>query len=456
MEIKHLCFLLMFVSSAVAVKNGMNRPMAGGLFDPPDMTSVPQEVVENALIKFESTRDRLESRYGYSLTKPSVTQVKSQVVRGMMYHVTLIAGSITSPKDFSSVRPAAGKDFIQCTVRVWSQPMMNSERRLSVEAQELSITDDCQAADMTKYMDAYRDQFDKFLMKFKRGYRKNDGTNEYEYRFLVFVQNMLTVEMLNQFEKGTAKYGPTKFADMTEAEFHSIQSGPLKTTGITKQAAIPQGPVPQEYDWRDHGAVTPVKNQGQCGSCWAFSAIGNIEGQWQIKKGQLISLSEQELVDCDKVDLGCEGGEMRDAYEALIKLGGVMTEEAYPYRGENEKCKFNVSKVEVKINGYVNISKNETEMAGWLAAHGPISIGINALMMQFYFGGIAHPWKIFCNPDTLDHGVLIVGYAVKDGEPYWIVKNSWGEDWGEKGYYLVYRGDGTCGLNLDNTSCIVD
>nr|XP_054759708.1 uncharacterized protein LOC129265800 [Lytechinus pictus] len=109
MEMKHVCLLLMFVSSAVAVKNGMNRPMAGGLFDPPDMTSVPQEVVENALMKFESVRDRLESRYGYSLTKPSVTQVKSQVVRGMMYHVTLIAGSIRSPKDFSSVRLAAGK-----------------------------------------------------------------------------------------------------------------------------------------------------------------------------------------------------------------------------------------------------------------------------------------------------------------------------------------------------------
>ncbi|XP_030855207.1 cathepsin L-like [Strongylocentrotus purpuratus] len=453
MEIKTLCILLMFVGIAVAVKNRMEKGMAGGIFDSAKPKSIPQDVVESALVKFESMRARLEGRYGRSLTRPSVTQVKVQVVRGLMYHVTIIAGLSPTPKESKSVRPEVQKDFFECHIKVWSQPKMNSESSLSLKAQDFSITKDCQASDIK---DEYRDLFDKFLMTFKREYRQNDGTNEYEYRYSVFVQNMLTVEMFNQFEQGTAKYGPTKFADMTEAEFRKLQSGPLKKTGIKKQAAIPQGPVPEEYDWRSHGAVTPVKNQGMCGSCWAFSAIGNMEGQWQIKKGELISLSEQELVDCDKVDGGCEGGEMRDAYEAVIKLGGAMSEEKYPYRGENEKCKFNMTDVRVKINGYVNISKNETEMAGWLAAHGPISIGINALMMQFYFGGIAHPWKIFCNPDSLDHGVLIVGYGVKDGEPYWIVKNSWGKDWGEEGYYLVYRGDGTCGLNLDNTSCIVD
>ena len=108
------------------------------------------------------------------------------------------------------------------------------------------------------------------------------------------------------------------------------------------------------------------------------------------------------------------------------------------------------------INSSVKISHNEDDMKAWLYKNGPISIGINANAMQFYWGGISHPWRIFCNPDNLDHGVLIVGYGVsKKGVPYWIIKNSWGEDWGEKGYYLAYRGAGVCGLNTNGTSAVV-
>nr|KAG5712909.1 hypothetical protein BaRGS_007506 [Batillaria attramentaria] len=124
-----------------------------------------------------------------------------------------------------------------------------------------------------------------------------------------------------------------------------------------------------------------------------------------------------------------------------MKLGGLETEDEYSYEGRDDKCKFNRSEVAVKINGAVNISSDENEIKAWLYKNGPISVGINAFAMQFYWGGISHPWKIFCDPSELDHGVLIVGYGVKDGEPYWIIKNSWGEDWGEKSVEEEDSGD---------------
>ncbi|ESP02306.1 hypothetical protein LOTGIDRAFT_172186 [Lottia gigantea] len=268
---------------------------------------------------------------------------------------------------------------------------------------------------------------------------------------------MKKARKLQDVEKGTAKYGPTIFADLTEDEFGvRLNSKPWDLSIRPKDnAVIPQDPAPKAWDWRDHGVVTPVKNQGSCGSCWAFSTTGNVEGQWAIKKQKLVSLSEQELVDCDKVDQGCNGGLPSQAYDAIMKLGGLETEKEYGYKGYDEKCFFKKSDVAAKINGSVKISENEDDMAAWLAKNGPISIGINAFAMQFYMGGIAHPWKIFCNPKKLDHGVLIVGYGVEGSKPYWIIKNSWGESWGEKGYYLLYRGGGVCGVNTMCTSATV-
>lgn len=301
--------------------------------------------------------------------------------------------------------------------------------------------------------------FTEFKAAFGRVYV--DDTEE-QFRFSVFQKNMKTAAKLQQTEKGSARYGASKFADVTEEEFRKYSTSgrwDLSHNPALKPAVIPRTPAPPAWDWRNHSAVTEVKNQGMCGSCWAFSTTGNIEGVWAIAKKQLVSLSEQELVDCDKLDEGCNGGLPSQAYQEILRLGGLETEGKYPYDAKDEACKFKTSDVRVYINGSLNISSDEGEMAAWLAENGPISIGINAMAMQFYMGGVSHPWSFLCNPNNLDHGVLIVGYDTKVGmlknTPYWIVKNSWGPDWGEKGYYLVYRGGGTCGLNKMPTSAVV-
>jgi len=300
----------------------------------------------------------------------------------------------------------------------------------------------------------YAEQFSQFKLEHRRLYASHQEETQ---RFQVFCENMQKIEKIQSMEQGTAKYGVNQFADMSESEFKQMYLGlrPAMSVQQLPKAEIPKGPVPDSWDWRDHGAVTAVKNQGSCGSCWAFSTTGNVEGQWAIQKKKLLSLSEQELVDCDKVDEGCNGGLPSQAYDAIMKLGGLETEKDYGYKGYDEKCHFNKSDVAVKVTGAVNISQDENEIKAWLYHNGPISIGINAFAMQFYWGGVAHPWKLFCNPKELDHGVLIVGYGEEKGKPYWIVKNSWGPSWGREGYYYVYRGDGTCGLNTMCTSATV-
>ena len=176
----------------------------------------------------------------------------------------------------------------------------------------------------------------------------------------------------------------------------------------------------------------------------------------------MLSLSEQELVDCDKRDNGCNGGLPENAYKTLLEIGGLETEDDYGYDGKDEKCKFNRTKVAARVSGGVEIGQNETQMAQWLLKNGPISVGLNANAMQFYRGGVSHPFKFLCDPSGIDHGVLIVGFGEHDYPmfhkkmPFWTIKNSWGTGWGESGYYRLYRGDGSCGINLLTSSAIVE
>jgi len=192
-----------------------------------------------------------------------------------------------------------------------------------------------------------------------------------------------------------------------------------------------------------------VKNQEQCGSCWAFATVANIEGAGFVANKKLLSLSEQELVDCDKTsDSGCQGGLPQNAYVDMIKNKlGLESESAYPYVARDGSCKAKASAEQAFISGWKSISTDEDQIAASLTHYGPLAIGINAGLMQMYQGGVAHPSKAACDPTQLDHGVAIVAFGVDKGTKYWTIRNSWGPDWGENGYYRIIRGVGACGLN---------
>ncbi|KAL3873003.1 hypothetical protein ACJMK2_036166 [Sinanodonta woodiana] len=449
--------------------HGSKRQLAGG-YHHADSNS--QAVQSAAVFAVDAMNKQSNSLYKTMLVE--VSSAQEQVVAGMNYKLVLLVGESSTCKNdgttgLTLLNCPVDQRKHNCEVVVWDQPWRTPRYQLtSFHCQPKQLVDP-KAPGEVKAGDAVMIGVNSMLgqdkcnytmfVDFQRKYNKSYGSNKAEQkRFLIFCNNMKKAQKLKETDKGTAQYGATIFADLTEDEFRRYVGKPwdLSANEGMRKAEIPVGPIPDAFDWRDHNAVTPVKNQGSCGSCWAFSTTGNIEGQWAIKKKELISLSEQELVDCDKVDEGCEGGLPSQAYKEIIRLGGLESESEYQYKGRDEKCSFIQKDVKVFINDSVAISSNENEMAAWLSQNGPISIGINAFAMQFYMGGISHPYKFLCNPKNLDHGVLIVGFGTQSGKPYWIIKNSWGESWGEKGYYYVYRGDGVCGLNTMCTSAVID
>jgi len=301
-----------------------------------------------------------------------------------------------------------------------------------------------------------QEKFQEFEQQFGKVYSQEERAR----RSAIFAYNCKQMRDLRRVEHGSAVYSHlTPFADLTRDEF--AQRNGFKTELVlevsTLKLAEPlnTSSLPDNFDWVEKGAVNPVKNQGTCGSCWAFATVANIEGAGFVENKKLLSLSEQELVDCDKVtgDVGCKGGLPSNAYKDMIQNKiGLELESAYPYVAKDDTCKASASAEKAFIKDFVTISTDEDQIAAALMKYGPLAIGINAGPMQWYMGGVAHPWSILCNPKQLDHGVAIVGFGIDSGKKYWKIRNSWGATWGEKGYYRIFRGAGVCGLNTMVTS----
>ena len=290
-------------------------------------------------------------------------------------------------------------------------------------------------------------KFQKFMNKYNKKYA---SIREFLGRYTVFKRNVMkTLKKKNL----SYKTGITKFFDLTRQEFAktylNLNYGAINVINVKPYKVKAKNDAPDSWDWRDNGAVGPVKDQMACGSCWAFSTVGNLEGLYAIEKGTYVAFSEQMLVDCDTYDSGCNGGLMENAFTYLADVGGIMKEEDYPYTGYDGSCQADPSKfVDMTITGYKLFCDfeacDENDMKEWLYDTAPLSVALNADPLMDYTSGVIDDDS--CDPAYLDHGVTLVGYGTDDGD-YWIVKNSWGDSWGEDGYFRMRRGKGTCGIN---------
>uniref|UniRef100_A0A915PX29 Cathepsin L-like n=1 Tax=Setaria digitata TaxID=48799 RepID=A0A915PX29_9BILA len=283
-------------------------------------------------------------------------------------------------------------------------------------------------------------------------------------RLMTFIQNIEKIRQHNErYERGeeTYKMGINKFTDALPEEIKKINGYRRGKKQLHKaKKTITQISVgkrlPKKIDWRIIGAVTPVKDQGNCGSCWAFSATGALEGQHFRRTGHLVSLSEQNLLDCSKSfgNFGCDGGQMDSAFEYVKANSGIDSEASYPYEGKDDRCRYsNRTRVSTDI-GEIDLRESERALKEAVALIGPIASAMDARFLYLYDGGIFAPTG--CSAEMLDHAVLVTGYGTEkipmsNGTmrlvDYWIVKNSWGKNWGEDGYFRIIRNENnTCGI----------
>jgi len=277
-------------------------------------------------------------------------------------------------------------------------------------------------------------------------------------RLAIFTENLNFVARHNQ-EAAAGKHTFTvemnKYAAMSREEYKAMLGFRPAANAVRNAVAINGSSAPASIDWRQKGAVTPVKNQGQCGSCWAFSAVGALEGANFIKTGKLVSLSEQELLDCDKVDGACNGGLMDNAFDFVEQNGGIDTEDDWKYLARQTiffRCPASKkAKHAGTCSAHTDVPANDESQLQLASAQQPVSVAIDASgpSFQLYKSGI------MSNTDcgtTLDHGVLLVGYGTEGTQDYWIVKNSWGAAWGEEGYIRFARNvadkAGECGIAM--------
>jgi len=304
-------------------------------------------------------------------------------------------------------------------------------------------------------------EMQRLFLQFIQDYHKSYQHDEYYYRYQNFKNNLDQIYALNSKPGQTARYDINKFSDLSPEEFSRLYLLPkFNSQDVCKfpygYMANPEevSALPTSFDWRGKGAVSPVKDQKACGSCWAFSAAENIEGQWQLGGNPLVNLSEQWIVDCSHGCLhseptlcngGCGGGLPWLAYADIMKHGYLTTETAYPYTGYDGTCK-NPAAVGAKISNWTAIKPDQDSIISFLVQHGPLSICLNANMLMSYAGGIISGTPNECPSIGTDHAVLLVGYDNTGEKPIWIVKNSWGTNWGEKGYFRIEADNDLCGI----------
>ena len=297
-------------------------------------------------------------------------------------------------------------------------------------------------------------QFANFLERFSKRY---ETFEDMEYRFNIFRNNLRTIISHNADRTQNFTMGVNQFTDLTAQEFKDSYVGGIKTEvgsyGCKSFSSSASG-APSSIDWRTKGAVTSVKDQGQCGSCWTFSATGAVEGAWAISTGKLLDLSEQELVDCatgfSYGSHGCNGGQMEGAFKFIIENGQCALS-SYPYTAKDGSCQ-KCSAV-AHISSCSDVKPNDQISLKGAVAQQPVAVAISAdtKLFQSYSSGVITSSSCYT---SLDHGVLIVGYGSENGQDYWLVKNSWSDSWGSGGYVKIARSSstndpGVCGIAMD-------
>ncbi|XP_069889227.1 procathepsin L-like isoform X1 [Dipodomys merriami] len=292
-------------------------------------------------------------------------------------------------------------------------------------------------------------------IEWKTKYGKSYSLDEEGRRRVIWEENWKMIEVHNEEER-QGKHGYTMemnaFGDMTIEDFHGTEFQP---DTHNEQQMYPDrqiGELPPSVDWSEKGYVTPVKDQGECNSCWAFGTTGTLEGQMFKKTGRLVSLSEQNLVDCSRPqrNAGCSGGRPDAAFQYVEINGGLASEESYPYEATDGPCRYKPENSAANVTGYVTLPPNEQALMSAVATVGPIAAAIHSShsSFKFYKGGIYHHPN--CSK-ALNHAVLVVGYGYEGEESennkYWLVKNSYGKDWGMNGYVKMARDrNNQCGI----------
>ncbi|XP_035933496.2 cathepsin W isoform X1 [Halichoerus grypus] len=333
-----------------------------------------------------------------------------------------------------------------------------------------------------------------FQTQYNRSY---SNPEEYAHRLDIFARNLAQAQQLEAEDLGTAEFGVTPFSDLTEEEFgqlygHQRMAGEAPSVGRKVGSEESGESVPRSCDWRRlKGVISPIRQQKNCNCCWAMATAGNIEALWGIKYNKSVQVSVQELLDCGRCGDGCSGGFVWDAFITVLNNSGLASEKDYPFQGDgnSHKCLAKKYKKVAWIQDFMMLQDNEQTIAWYLATQGPITVTINMKLLQVgkgwewgeghlgevasdsaplplqqYQKGVIKATPATCDPRLVNHSVLLVGFGRSNSVagrraeggssrphrrrsyPYWILKNSWGAEWGEEGYFRLHRGSNACGI----------